>query len=304
MKNIILEIMYILTGLVAICTGLYAVMDKDHNKKVGTGIFWIIFGIIFIGGKQIPDHIVGGLLLVMGCLTALKRVGAGSQSVSTEEYRKTQSEKIGNIIFIPAVTIGVIAFATAQFTKLGGLVGLGLGAVISLIITLIITREKPKYVAYESSRMLQQIGATAILPQLLAALGALFAMAGVGEVISTLMGGVVPEGNRLAGVVVYCVAMAVFTIIMGNAFAAFAVITAGIGIPFVFSQGADPAIAGVLGLTAGYCGTLLTPMGANFNIVPAAIMEMKNKNGVILAQLPVAATMLLIHIALMYFWAF
>ncbi|MCS5420599.1 DUF979 domain-containing protein [Psychrilyobacter sp. S5] len=88
------------------------------------------------------------------------------------------------------------------------------------------------------------------------------------------------------------------------AFAAFAVITAGIGIPFVFSQGVDPAIAGALGLTAGYCGTLLTPMAANFNIVPAAIMDMKNKNGVILAQAPVAIAMLGIHIVLMYFWAF
>jgi uncharacterized membrane protein len=91
---------------------------------------------------------------------------------------------------------------------------------------------------------------------------------------------------------------------MGNAFAAFAVITAGIGIPFVFSQGANPAIAGILGLTAGYCGTLLTPMAANFNIVPAAIMDMKNKNGVIAAQAPLAIIMLIVHIVLMYFWAF
>lgn len=304
MKNIILEVMYILTGLVAISTGFYALLDKGHTKKAGTAVFWIIFGIIFIGGKAIPDYIVGGLLLVMGVLTAMRRVGAGSQSVSSEEYRRKQSEGIGNLIFLPALTIGVVAFATAQFTSLGGLVGLGLGALVSLVLTLVITREDPKYVGYEGSRMLQQIGATAILPQLLAALGALFAMAGVGEVISQVMGGIVPEGSRFTGVAVYCIAMAVFTIIMGNAFAAFAVITAGIGIPFVFSQGANPAIAGILGLTAGYCGTLLTPMAANFNVVPAAIMEMENKNGVILAQLPVSMVMLAIHILLMYFWAF
>ncbi len=304
MKNMILEIMYILTGLVAISTGFYALLDKQHTKKAGTAVFWIIFGVVFIGGKFIPDYIVGGLLLVMGVLTAMRRVGAGSQSVSSEEYRRKQSEGIGNLIFLPALTIGVVAFATAQFTSLGGLVGLGLGALVSLVLTLVITREEPKYVGYEGSRMLQQIGATAILPQLLAALGALFAMAGVGEVISQVMGGIVPEGSRFAGVAVYCIAMAVFTIIMGNAFAAFAVITAGIGIPFVFSQGANPAIAGILGLTAGYCGTLLTPMAANFNVVPAAIMEMENKNGVILAQLPVSMAMLAIHIGLMYFWAF
>ena len=98
--------------------------------------------------------------------------------------------------------------------------------------------------------------------------------------------------------------MAISTMIMGNAFAAFAVITAGIGVPFVINLGANPAIVGALGLTAGYCGTLMTPMAANFNIVPASILEMENKNGIILVQAPVAITLLLIHIILMYILAF
>jgi uncharacterized membrane protein len=99
--------------------------------------------------------------------------------------------------------------------------------------------------------------------------------------------------------------MALFTMIMGNAFAAFAVITIGIGIPFVFSQGANPVIASALALTAGYCGTLMTPMAANFNIVPTAILEIDDKKyGLIKYQVPVALTMLVIHIILMYVWAF
>ena len=39
----------------------------------------------------------------------------------------------------------------------------------------------------------------------------------------------------------------------------------GIGVPFVFSLGADPIVAGALAMTAGCCGTLLTPMATNFN---------------------------------------
>jgi uncharacterized membrane protein len=304
MKSIILQIMYILTGLVAIAAGVYALADKEHKTKFGTGAFWIIFGLIFILGKSIPPHIVGGAIIFMGFLTALKRVGTGSQTNSSEEYRLKKSGIIGNKIFIPALSIGLVAFAVAQFTKLGGLVGLGIGSVIALILAFAITKEHPKYLGYESSRILQQIGSTTILPQLLAALGAIFAMAGVGNVIADLMGSVVPEGNVIAGVIMYCLGMAIFTMIMGNAFAAFAVITAGIGIPFVFALGADPAIAGSLALTAGYCGTLMTPMGANFNIVPASIMDMRNKNGVILAQIPVAMALLGVHIVLMYFWAF
>ena len=85
---------------------------------------------------------------------------------------------------------------------------------------------------------------------------------------------------------------------------AFSVITVGIGIPFLIAQGANPVIVGALGLTAGYCGTLCTPMAANFNIMPAALLEVKNKYAIIKSQLPVAIIMLCVHIALMYAFAF
>ena len=52
----------------------------------------------------------------------------------------------------------------------------------------------------------------------------------------------------------YVLGMVLFSMIMGNAFAAFTVITAGIGVPFVFSLGADPIVAGALAMTAGVVG--------------------------------------------------
>ena len=45
--------------------------------------------------------------------------------------------------------------------------------------------------------------------------------------------------------------------------------------------GGDPAVIGAVGMLAGFCGTLMTPMAANFNIVPAALLELKDRNGVI-----------------------
>lgn len=304
MINTLLEIMYTICGIILIICGIYAFNDKANPKRIGSAIFWCIFGFIFMAGPYLNPKIVGALLLVMGGITATKNVKMGSLTNSSDEYRMIQEEKIGNKIFIPALSIGVIAFAIAQFTPLGGLVGLGIGALSSLILTMIVTKEDVKNIPYDSSRMLQQMGASVILPQLLGALGALFAKAGVGEVVAGIMSGIIPDGNRLFGVIGYCVAMAVFTMIMGNAFAAFAVITAGIGVPFVINLGANPAIVGALGLTAGYCGTLMTPMAANFNIVPASILEMENKNGIILVQAPIAITLLIIHIILMYILAF
>jgi uncharacterized membrane protein len=304
MADILLEGIYILAGLVAFMTAVSAFRDEKHPTRIGTTIFWGLLGLIFIFGKYVPPIVVGIVLLFMGVLTATKQVKFGSLENAPEEVREERASKIGSKIFIPAIAIAVVAFGVAQFTTLGGLVGLGLGAVTATILGLLMTKTNPKYISYDGSRLLQQVGSASILPQLLAALGALFNAAGVGEVISQGISGIIPEGNILAGVIAYCVGMALFTMIMGNAFAAFAVITAGVGLPFVFAQGANPAVAGLLALTAGYCGTLMTPMAANFNVVPAAILETKSKNRVIISQIPVALTMLVIHIGLMYFLAF
>ena len=69
-------------------------------------------------------------------------------------------------------------------------------------------------------------------------------------------------------------------------------------------HGAAPAILGSIGMLTGYCGTLMTPMAANFNLVPAALLELDDPNAVIRAQLPTAIPLLLVNLALMYWLAF
>ena len=123
----------------------------------------------------------------------------------------------------------------------------------------------------------------------------------MGQVISKGISSFLPEGNHLIGAIAYILGMVLFTMLMGNAFAAFTVITASIGIPFVIAQGGDPIVAGALAMTGGFCGTLLTPMAANFNTLPVALLEMKQEFGVIKAQAPIALALIVIHIALMCF---
>ncbi len=199
--------------------------------------------------------------------------------------------------------LAFLAFVIAQFTNLGAYNAIGLSGIGALIIIMMISKSSVKEANLEANRLLSQVGPTAILPQILAALGTLFTVAGVGDVIANGVSQIIPTHNIWLGVIAYCVGMVLFTAVMGNAFAAFSVITAGIGVPFVFNLGADPVIAGSLALTAG-CGTLLTPMAANFNIVPASILDLKNQYGVIKAQAPVAIIMLVIHIVLMRYLAF
>ena len=163
---------------------------------------------------------------------------------------------------------------------------IGISGSIALVTAFIFFRPKAVYAVKDCTRLTDNVGVTGILPQVLAALGSVFTAAGVGDVIAGGVSAIIPAGNLFAATAVYCIAMALFTMIMGNGFAAFSVITVGIGIPFLIAQGADPVVVGALGLTAGYCGTLMTPMAANFNILPAALLETKNKYIVILSQLP------------------
>lgn len=53
--------------------------------------------------------------------------------------------------------------------------------------------------------------------------------------IASLIREIVPADSRFFGVLAYVLGMVIFTMIMGNAFAAFTVITTGIGVPFVFA---------------------------------------------------------------------
>ena len=300
LSNTLLQIFYIMIGLYMGLTMVFTIKDKNHKTRIGTALFWGILSAVFMFGDYIPSQIVGALVIVIAVLSATKQINIGTLKQLDETFATLKAEKLGLKIFIPSLSIAIIAMLIASFTSFPGTVAIGISATITLILTFIITKAKPKELLEDSNRMYQSMGSFVILPQLLASLGVLFTAAGVGDKISAIISGVIPTGNVLVGVIAYCVGMAAFTAIMGNAFAAFSVITVGVGLPFVFAQGGDPVVCSVLALTAGYCGTLLTPMAANFNVLPAALLELKDKNAVIKAQAPIAIALLIIHIFLMY----
>ncbi|ASQ48829.1 hypothetical protein BCB68_07735 [Leptotrichia sp. oral taxon 498] len=299
--KLLTQIIYILCGLVSISTGIRGL--KNEKAKIGTFLFWTILGIIFIFGEAIPYKVTGGLLVILAIITVTKQLHIGKFENISSQFKIAQSEKLKNKIFIPAVLIGIAAFLILQFkigkTAIPPALGIGGGSLVALLAAAIIIKPKFSETNEDTSKLLMQIGATAILPQLLAALGAVFTKAGVGKVIAASISSVVPTGNIFVGIVIYAIGMVIFTMIMGNAFAAFSVITAGIGIPFIIKNGGNPAVIGALGMTAGYCGTLMTPMAANFNIVPASILEIKDKYGIIKVQAPMALLLLVTHIILM-----
>jgi uncharacterized membrane protein len=296
----LLECLYILMGLVTGYAGIKTLFEKEHRAKIGTAVFWCSLAVILVFGRWLPKLWSGILVLVMAIPAILGQVKAGPNEGPSKEYTQVQAKKIGYKIFIPTLMMGTMAIIFAVFTKVSPLVGVGVGVIIAAILLMAFSKDnRPKTFLDDSKRMLDIVGPLSMLPMLLAALGAIFTTAGVGQVIAELVSKIIPEGNMTVGIIVYALAMAIFTMIMGNAFAAITVITVGIGAPFVLALGANPTVIGMLALTCGYCGTLSTPMAANFNIVPVAILDMKGKYNVIKNQLVVAGIMLTFQICYM-----
>jgi uncharacterized membrane protein len=185
--------------------------------------------------------------------------------------------------------------------KAVSLVLLGCGEIISIIVALTWLRPTIFAGVDEGSRLANAIGWAMVLPQMLASLGVIFAAAGVGTSIGAIVGGIIPQGSVLLAVVLYALGMVAFTMIMGNAFAAFPVMAAAIGVPILIqADGGNPAVVGAVGMLSGFCGTLMTPMAANFNIVPAALLELKNQYGVIKVQVATAIPLLIANIVILY----
>lgn len=296
----LLEVVYIIIGLISMYTGIKNAADKENPSRVGTATFWVILGIVLAFGRWIPAKISGVLVIVMCIPAVMKKVKIGKNEKPTQEETKVNYEKVGMKIFAPALAIGVCALGFALFTDLGALVGVGAGVIVSAILLMVFLKSNtPKVLLNDSERMLSTVGPLSMLPMLLASLGAIFTAAGVGQVIADIVGNIIPKGNVNVGIIVYAVGMMLFTMIMGNAYAAITVMTVGIGAPFVLAYGADPVVIGMVALTCGFCGTLLTPMAANFNIVPVALLDMKNKFTVIRNQVVVAFIMLAFQICYM-----
>ncbi len=304
LSNKLLEVLFFVMGLVTAYVAFKSLLDKSNPKRVGTFVFWIMLAIVLAFGRfinLIDPRISGVLIVIMALAAILRQVGPGKTEGVDPAYSQKMSDKFGYTIFIPTLSIGLSALAFALFTKLGALVGIGFGVILAIVLLLLMNRDnKPATFLNDFHRMISLIGPLSMLPMLLASLGAIFTKAGVGEVIAEYVGKIIPEGNVTVGLIVFAIAMPLFTIIMGNAFAAITVITVGIGYPFVLQHISNPVAIGMLALTCGYCGTLCTPMAANFNIVPVALLEMKDRFGVIKKQWLPAIIILIFQIVYMF----
>lgn len=318
------EWLYWLIGAFFIAVSILIATNPKHDKKALSSIFWGLLGVSFMYGtfvqaKTAPAWILGVTVLVMALIAGFNGLGVAVEKTTSVEERAALAQRFGNKLFIPALTVPLVTVIVAVLgpkLKVDGepllaegsatLTGLGIGAIVGLIVVFIVLRPKsPSVPLSEGTRLLEAIGWAALLPQMLSTLGTLFTKAGVGTAVADVIGAVIPQDALLWSVIAYCLGNALFTVVMGNAFAAFPIMTAAIGWPVLVENfDGNPAAIFAMGMLAGFCGTLCTPMAANFNIVPAALLQMKNKYGPIIAQIPTAIIMLVVITIMMRVFAF
>ena len=306
--------LYVFAGTVFAGFALGSARNSANPKRWGNALFWALVAVSFWFGDFLGDIGNGVLVLALVALAGAHLLGRGGGHSTTDEERQHFSERFGNGLFLPALIIPFTAFiGTVLFTytplkgsglieaKSVTLVLLGLGVIIALITCYSWLRPPALAAIDEGGRLADSIGWALVLPQMLASLGAVFAAAGVGETIGVIAAGIIPHGSIFLAVLLYALGMVVFTMIMGNAFAAFPVMATAIGVPILVQQdGGNAAVIGAVGMLSGFCGTLMTPMAANFNIVPAALLELKNQYGVIKAQIATAIPLLIANILILY----
>jgi uncharacterized membrane protein len=310
-----IDYFYLLLGAMLAMTALMALRDRANPRRFSTALFWALYAVVYLGGDYLPAALAGLIMIVMALIAGFGGVTLGQYSVLPREERAASAARLGNRLFIPALIIPLVTMLGSTLFKdvrIGAmpllearhitLVSLGVASILAVAAACWLTRATPLQGMREWRRLVDSMGWAVVLPHMLAVLGLLFSEAGVGKAVAHVATSYINMDSRLVAVVVFCVGMALFTIIMGNGFAAFPVMAGGVGIPILIGvYGANPAVMAAIGMFSAYCGTLMTPMAANFNIVPAALLELPDKNAVIKAQIPTALPLLVANIFLLYF---
>ena len=310
-----LDLFYILVGLLLLAVAVLNGLDRHNPRRFTSALFWGLYALVYLAGDRLPSALLGATMILMALLAGLGGVTSGRHPPLPEEERRASAQRLGNRLFIPALLLPLVTLVGSTLladVKLGEsvlldprhltLVSLGCGALLALAAACWLTRATPVQGVREARRLVDAMSWAVVLPHMLAVLGLLFTEAGVGKAVAHVTTSYIGMDSRFVAVAVFCIGMALFTVVMGNGFAAFPVIAGGIGIPVLVGvYGANPAIMAAIGMFSAYCGTLMTPMAANFNIVPAALLELPDKSAVIRAQLPTALPLLVANIFLLYF---
>lgn len=318
--------LYWLASFILFFVAIIIWKDKKDERYFTKGLFWFLYGILFLIGdwtyqlinnKKLINVTVGVLVIILSLIASTSTMKSAPFKIPTKNFvssRDLEKKIFFPIILIPVITmIGIIFLKTnnsGYFFLFGSgkyqavlvsLFSITIGTILGLVVACKITQETPLQSLQQTGKVLNAVGWTFMLPQVLAILGLLSNQSGMGTAISWLADSLYIQ-NRFITVALYVLSMALFSMIMGNSFASFPIISSGIGIPILINKyGGNPEVVASIGMLSGYCGTLMTPMAANFNIIPTVLLNIPDKYAVIKTQIPTSVSILIINIFLLYY---
>jgi uncharacterized membrane protein len=308
------EYFYWMVGCILAITGAMILTDKTHSRRISSSLFWFIIAALFLFSDWLPPALTGACVVVAALIAGFGGLGRGKPNNLSEQQRQASAMRLGNRLFVPALIVPVgtlIGSIALPKLQVGGmyfldpanptLTALGVSVIIAVLVACWLTRGTVLESMRQSRHLTESLGWTLLLPQMLAILGLMFGRAGVGDAAAWLTHTYVNTDYKLVAVLVYTVGAAVVTMILGGAFAAFPVMMMAVGLPvLIHVYHGNPAVIAAIGMFSGYSGTLMTPMAAHFNIVPAALLDLPDRYGVIRAQVMTAIPLLAANVVLLY----
>jgi len=103
--NNILLAFYILIGLFFLAAAIESWRDQSNSARWGTGLFWLLFAVLFCAGQWLPNAVNGCLIVIIALLSLFKQVRVGHIKELDEKLAQKTVNRIGNWIFLPSILL-------------------------------------------------------------------------------------------------------------------------------------------------------------------------------------------------------
>ena len=210
---ITLEFVYVLMGAMLAGVAIVYARDRTSPRRYNNATFWGAYAITFLFGSHLPDLVNGALVILMVLVAAFRGLGAPPAEATRSAEREASARAWGNRLFIPALTIPAVTLAGTFGLKhlelarrparrpAPGHAHLARARRFSSLLSSAwrcCGRGSPSPIV-EARRLMDAVSWAAVLPQMLAALGAMFALAGVGPIVAELIERWIPLDSRVRG---------------------------------------------------------------------------------------------------------
>ncbi|MDO5742573.1 MAG: DUF979 family protein, partial [Vagococcus sp.] len=110
----LLEFFFVLIGLQLMYTAFKTAKDTSNSKRMGSTIFWLDLGLLFMFGKVLPSVVSGLLVVLLGIITLFKQFEISQFTPVKAEVLESRAKKFGNWIFVPVLSLAVVSVGLAM----------------------------------------------------------------------------------------------------------------------------------------------------------------------------------------------